>query len=199
MENLEGIVIGGPGHTKEEFVNGDYLNYELKQKIITTVDTSYTGEFGIREVIDKSSDVLDELDVIKEKQIVQKFLKELVNEKGLASYGEKEVRKNLLIGAVDTLLLSEDLLSTRNTIKCVNCGKTKEITLKPGETYADKNCEDCNEKMKITSSKTLIEDFVKNAEEVGSDVEFISTETEEGMQLLKAFGGVAAILRYNIG
>ncbi|MDL2270946.1 peptide chain release factor aRF-1 [Methanobrevibacter sp. OttesenSCG-928-I08] len=198
MENLEGIVIGGPGHTKEEFVNGDYLNYELKNKIITTVDTSYTGEFGIREVIDKSSDVLDELDVIKEKQIVQKFLKELINEKGLASYGEGEVRKNLLMGAVDTLLLSEDLLSTRNTIRCINCGAEKEITLKNDEKYEDKICDKCNEKMKITDSKTLIEDFVEQAEEIGSDVEFISTETEEGMQLLKAFGGVAAILRYNI-
>ena len=30
--------------------------------------------------------------------------------------------------------------------------------------------------------------FVALAEEVGSEVEIISTETEEGMQLLKAFG-----------
>jgi len=34
------------------------------------------------------------------------------------------------------------------------------------------------------------------AEDVGSEVEIISTETEEGMQLLRAFGGVGAILRY---
>ncbi|HNS25719.1 MAG TPA: peptide chain release factor aRF-1, partial [Methanobacteriaceae archaeon] len=54
IEGLEGVIIGGPGHTKEDFVDGDYLHHEIKQKIITTVDTSYTGEFGIREVIEKS-------------------------------------------------------------------------------------------------------------------------------------------------
>ncbi|MCC7553525.1 MAG: peptide chain release factor aRF-1 [Methanobacteriaceae archaeon] len=198
MKDLTGVVIGGPGHTKEEFVQGDYLNYEIKDKIITTVDTSYTGEFGIREVIDKSADVLDELDVMKEKKIVQKFLKELINEDGLASYGEEEVRKNLLIGAVDTLLLSEDLLFTRNTIKCSNCNSQKEITLKSPNDKIDENCEKCNDKMKLVESKTLVEFFVETAEELGTDVEFISTETEEGIQLLKAFGGVAAILRYKV-
>ena len=197
MEDLTGIIIGGPGHTKEEFVQGDYLNYELKDKIITTVDTSYTGEFGIREVIDKSSDLLDELDVIKEKKIVQKFLKELIKEDGLASYGEAEVRNNLLIGAVDTLLLSEDLLLMKKSLKCVNCSTQKEIIKAPSEKI-NETCPTCNEKMKEGSSKTLIEDFVELSEEVGSDVEFISTETEEGMQLLKAFGGVAAILRYKV-
>ncbi|WP_409199730.1 peptide chain release factor aRF-1 [Methanobrevibacter sp. DSM 116169] len=197
MEDLTGVIIGGPGHTKEEFVQGDYLNYEIKDKIITTVDTSYTGEFGIREVIDKSSDLLEELDVMKEKKIVQSFLQELIKEDGLASYGEAEVRNNLLIGAVDTLLLSEDLLLTRKTLRCANCSHEKQITIDP-KSDVNESCEKCNEKMKETDSKTLIEDFVELAEEVGSDVEFISTETEEGMQLFKAFGGIAAILRYKV-
>lgn len=67
IPDLKGIIIGGPGHTKEDFVKGDYLHHEVKKKIITTVDTSYTGEFGIREVIDKSMDVLTEIDVMREK------------------------------------------------------------------------------------------------------------------------------------
>jgi peptide chain release factor subunit 1 (aeRF-1) len=50
--------------------------------------------------------------------------------------------------------------------------------------------------MKIVDSKDLIDDLVEIAETVGSEVEIISTETEEGIQLLKAFGGMGAILRY---
>jgi peptide chain release factor subunit 1 len=50
--------------------------------------------------------------------------------------------------------------------------------------------------MKAGESEDVIDDFVALAEEVGSEVEIISTETEEGMQLLKAFGGIGAILRY---
>lgn len=196
VPDLEGVIIGGPGHTKEEFVKGDYLHHEIKNKIITTVDTSYTGEFGIREVIDKSMDVLTEIDIMREKKLVQRFLRELVSEDGLASYGEAEVRKNLEMGAVEVLLLSEDLKSKRVTYKCTICGSIHEKTVKDNKKIVEEECPNCNEKMKVTDKRDVIDDFVDMAEDVGSEVEIISTETEEGMQLFKAFGGIAAILRY---
>jgi peptide chain release factor subunit 1 len=198
IDDLKGVIIGGPGHTKEDFVNGDYLHHELKQKVITTVDTSYTGDFGIREVIDKSMDVLTEIDIMREKKLVQRFLTELVDENGLASYGEAEVRQNLINGAVEVLLLSEDLNSKRYTYECTSC-KTPEVkTIKDGAEAKDEACKNCGETMKATSSKDIIADFVELAEEVGSEVEIISTETEEGMQLFRAFGGIGAILRYRM-
>lgn len=198
LEGLKGVIIGGPGHTKEDFVNGDYLHHEIKQKIITTVDTSYTGEFGIREVIDKSMDILTEIDIMREKKLVQRFLTELVDENGLASYGEAEVRRNLINGAVEVLLLSEDLKSKRYTYECSSCGSPEEETVKNEGEVKEKTCKNCGETMKVSSSEDIISDFVKLAEEVGSDVEVISTETEEGMQLLRAFGGIGAILRYRV-
>lgn len=198
VEDLKGVIIGGPGHTKEDFINGDYLHHEIKQKIITTVDTSYTGDFGIREVIDKSMDVLTEIDIMKEKKLVQRFLTELIDENGLASYGEAEVRQNLINGAVEVLLLSEDIKSKRYTFECPSCGSVAEKTIKNETEFENILCENCSETMKASSSQDVIGDFVKLAEEVGSEVEIISTETEEGMQLLRAFGGFGAILRYRV-
>mgnify|MGYP002767623439 CR=1 FL=1 len=197
-DDLKGVLLGGPGNTKIDFYEGDFMQYEIKDKVITTVDTSYTGEFGIREVIDKASDTLEELDVMKEKKIVQRFLHELINDKtGLASYGEDEVRRNLQIGAVDTLLLSEGLTLKRVTMKCPQCGWTKNITPRK-KSDLEFTCDKCNERMKEDKSVDLVDTFVEMAEEVGSNVELISTETEEGMQLYRAFGGIAAILRYHI-
>ena len=197
-DDLRGVVLGGPGNTKIDFYEGDFMQYEIKDKVITTVDTSYTGEFGIRETIDKASDALDELDVIKEKKIVRKFLKELIDDKsGLASYGEKEVKRNLQIGAVDTLLLSEGLTLESVTMKCPQCGWQKIVTPRKSDDL-DFKCENCNEQMKEESRVDLVDVFVEMAEEVGSNVELISTETDEGVQLYRAFGGIAAILRYHI-
>jgi peptide chain release factor subunit 1 len=198
IPDLKGVIVGGPGHTKEEFVEGDYLHHEIKQKIITTVDTSYTGEFGIREVMDKSMDVLTEIDVMREKKLVQKFLHELVDEHGLASYGEADVRHNLSIGAVEILLLSENLKKKILIYHCPSCQAKTEKTINKEADAEDVTCPSCGEKMKHDEGRDLIDDFVDMAEEVGSEVEIISTETEEGMQLLKAFGGIAAILRYRI-
>ena len=200
-DDLKGIIVGGPGFTKEEFIQGDYLQYELKNKIIATVDTSYTGEPGIREVIDKSADILDNLDVMHEKNQVQRFLKELKEDEGLCSYGEKEVRNNLIMGAVDTLLLSEDLTSVRVDLNCPNCGNQKQVTLKSEldvDNYREK-CPNCGDSFKVEDFEDLAEDFVEKAEEMNTNVEFISTETEEGMQLFRAFGGIAAVLRYYVG
>lgn len=199
-DDLKGIIIGGPGFTKKDFYDGDYLQYELKDKVITIVDTSYTGEEGIREVIAKSADDLENLDVMHEKKIIQKFIKELIKDKGLASYGEDEVRNNLIIGAVDTLILSEDLTSMRKKFTCPSCGFEKEITVKT-QVEADnlsEKCPDCGEVLKETDSLDLVDELVEKAEEMNADVEFVSTETEEGTQIYRAFGGIAAILRYYV-
>src|SRR3989344_6140978 len=56
MEGLKGIIIGGPGRTKYEFVEGDFITNEGKKKIIAIKDLSYTGEFGMEERVDKSQD-----------------------------------------------------------------------------------------------------------------------------------------------
>jgi len=193
IPDLKGVIIGGPGHTKEDFVKGDYLHHEVKKKIITTVDTSYTGEFGIREVIDKSIDVLTEIDVMREKKLVQRFLTELIDEDGLAAYGEDEVRNYLQMGAVEVLLLSEDIRAKRAKYECPSCGYKIDVTVKADE---PRPCPKCNDQMKMVDSRDIVDDLVEIAEAAGSEVEIISTETEEGIQLLKAFGGIGAILRY---
>ena len=199
-DDLKGIILGGPGFTKKDFYDGDYLQYELKNKVISIVDTSYTGEEGIREVITRAADDLENLDVMHEKKLVQKFIQELRKDKGLCSYGENQVRNNLIMGAVDTLLLSEDLTSMRKKFVCPSCGEEKEITVKT-QAEADnlkEKCPNCGEILKEESSIDLAEEFVERAEEMNTEVEFISTETEEGMQIFRAFGGIAAILRYYV-
>ena len=129
---------------------------------------------------------------------MQRFLHELVDENGLGSYGEAEVRRNLQIGAVEILLLSEDLKKKRLIYHCSSCQGETEKTIKREAEAEEIACPTCGEKMKTEEGRDLIDDFVDMAEELGSEVEIISTETEEGMQLLRAFGGVAAILRYRM-
>ena len=57
-------------------------------------------------------------------------LHELVDENGLASYGEAEVRHNLAIGAVEILLLSEDLKKKRLVYHCPSCKAKTEKTFR---------------------------------------------------------------------
>jgi len=108
-ENLKGIIVGGPGPTKYEFVETGNITGDLKAKIIAIKDLSYTEEFGLQELVDKSQDILAQEEIADEKKIINKFLELLSTKPAIVSYGEKEVMKTLQLGMVDTLLISESL------------------------------------------------------------------------------------------
>ena len=109
MEGLKGIIVGGPGPTKYDLVEGDFITNEVKKKIIAIKDLSYTGEFGLEELLEKSQDVLAQEDVTEEKKIVNKFLETLATKRNMAAYGEADTMNKLKMGVVGILLLSEDL------------------------------------------------------------------------------------------
>ncbi|ACS90976.1 peptide chain release factor aRF-1 [Thermococcus sibiricus] len=201
-DELKGIIIGGPGPTKEEFVEGEYLHHELRKRILGVVDISYHGEYGLRELVEKASDILREHEAVKERKLVQQFFKHLVKDTGLITYGEKEVRKALELGAVDILLLSEGYDRVRVKALCNNCGweELKTMTEAEFELYKKnlKACPKCNSQNISVEKWDVAEELIKIAEEGGAEVEIISLDTEEGQQFYKAFGGIAAILRYKL-
>ncbi len=194
-EPIKGILVGGPGSTKEFFVKGDYLHHELKKKIIDLFDTGYTDEYGLHELVNKASRTLQELEVYKERKLLNRFFREIKRpDGGLAVYGEKEVREALERGAVDILLISDGLRRYRVKWRCPQCGREIEETIK-GE-IPEKMCEDCGIPMEVVEKKDLIEEYYDLAEQNGSKVELISDESEEGKIFATAFGGIAALLRY---
>ncbi|HID26653.1 MAG TPA: peptide chain release factor 1, partial [Methanosarcinales archaeon] len=201
-KDLIGVLIGGPSPTKEEFIEGEYLHHEIQKKIIDAVDVSYTDESGLYELVDSASSALHDLELTKEKKSIQRFMKELVGDNGLASYGEDHVRKNLQLGAVDVLLLSEDLRKLRLKIKCTNCDfeKMETIIRKPGESEPFiGECPICKSNLIIEEKIDIIDELSQIADQMGTKIEFISTDFEEGEQLFNAFGGIAAILRFKTG
>ncbi|ODS38449.1 MAG: hypothetical protein A7316_07945 [Candidatus Altiarchaeales archaeon WOR_SM1_86-2] len=107
IKSLNGLVIGGPAGTKDDFVEGDYLNHELKKKIMAVCDITYTDESGIRELIAASEDTLKEVAMVKQKRLMQEFMHRLVSDGNIAYGGD--IENALEIGAVDVLLLSENL------------------------------------------------------------------------------------------
>lgn len=109
MEDLKGILVGGPGPTKYEFVDGNFITTEVKNKIIGIKDLSYTEEFGLQELVEKSDDILANEEIAEEKKIMNKFFDILGKQPGKAAYGKDEVLDKIRMGAADTVLLSESL------------------------------------------------------------------------------------------
>jgi len=109
MENLKGIIIGGPGPTKEDFLKEGNLATKIQDMILGVKDVGYSDEHGIELLVEASGDLLAEQEITKEKKIMEKFFNMLGKEKDKTAYKEEEVKKALDYGAVDTLLLSKKL------------------------------------------------------------------------------------------
>ncbi|MFX1345389.1 MAG: peptide chain release factor aRF-1 [Promethearchaeota archaeon] len=205
FEDLQGIFVGGPGPSKEKFVKDESLDYRLRDKIFDVVDIGYGGVEGIRALIEKVKDQIENVKYIREKEAMQHFMKEISNETGLATYGLEEVQRALNYGAVDILLLSEKLDTHKVKLGCSNCDYVENRTLSEGlltkfkGDIQEESCPQCNSNsFKIIEMNSIIEELGEIAESTGSDVEILSTETEEGEMLYSTFGGIAAILRYKI-
>jgi len=205
IDTLKGIIVGGPGPTKYDFEKGDYLNYQLKNKIIDTVDTAYVEEQGVKEVVDKAPEIMRKVRYIEEKDIMQKFLYEVGHDSGMVTYGEAEVRRFLQAGAVRTLIMSESLDLVRVTVKCSACGFEEQHTVKAEEvacfeqSLVGKPCPKCSApSLAVVDKKDVIDDLAELAELANTDVEIISGETEEGQMLKSSFGGIAAMLRFKL-
>jgi peptide chain release factor subunit 1 len=204
-EELIGILIGGPSPTKEEFIKGEFLHHEMRRKVLDIFDVSYTDESGLYELLDAAKGVLEGIELMREKKVMERFMKLLVNDERLTAYGEDEVRTALDAGACEVLILSEELNKVRATFVCETCGYTskKSYNLSPGmstdEIGKGLTCPDCKSNLKLTDVVDIVFELSGVAKDRGTEVEIISTDFEEGGQLFRAFGGIAAILRYRSG
>ena len=197
-EELQGILVGGPGSTKDFFVKEEYLHHELRKKVVSPLfDTGYTDESGLRELVDAAKDALTDIQLTVEKTYMQRLFGEIRKaDGGLSLYGEEQVRAAAEVGAVDTLLLSESLEKYRVTLECPS-GHTSKITVAdPEEKF---QCPQCGVMAKMTNQIDLIDDFFEIADGFNTRLQIISGDSEEGDMLIRAFGGIAALLRYRVG
>ncbi len=198
---VTGMIVGGPGPTKEDFLKGDYLHYELRKKVLVVLDTSYSGREGVRELVEKAADTLSDVRLVEEKKLVQRFLAEVNRPGGLAVYGLPRIMEALQKANVEVVLVSDDLDTVRLEAKCKKCGTVKSEVAQSSTKVQRKQdlisvpCTKCGATDYETDEKDIVDILEELAFQIGSKVEVISSGTEEG-SMLKTFGGIAAILRY---
>ncbi len=191
-EGIKGVIVGGPGPAKEDLLKTNAFNYQIK--ILGKVNTGYNDEYGVREVLSQSDELLKEHEIILEKKLVDRFIKGVVKN-GLVAYGEKEVRETLEISKADMLLISEGLPYKRVTLVCEDCKEEKHLTIKPDQPIPDLSCK-CGGRLIKEKEEDLIDDLIDLAHKNNIEVFVVSTDTSEGSQFLNSFYGIGAFLRY---
>lgn len=201
--DVKGIIIGGPGPTKEGFIREEYLDYRLQNNVIAVLDSSYSGSEGVRELIDKVNDqgIMSDYRLMEEKKIVKRFISEVYSGKGLGIYGIYDVVTSLKNGFADLVIVNDDITILRVEIKCNKCQNIKERFIERNELNSLKQeltsstCPSCGSQDLELSEQDIIEHLEELSLMSGSRLEVISGKTEEGAQLA-SLGKIGAILRF---
>ena len=201
---VRGLVVSGPGPTKEEFVNGGYLEYRLQDMIIATVDSSYAGAEGVREALVKAGDVLSDFRVVEERRLVEDLFRHINSHTGRGAYGLEEVVGLLKNNVVDTLIITDDTGMYRIESKCRRCGHEQDPIVEGPQAIPKKAelagapCPGCGAADSAVRDQDVVDYLSLLAAKAGSRVEVVSGSAEHGA-MLSSLGKVGAILRYNPG
>ncbi len=206
LENhkVTALIVGGPGPTKEDFLKGDYLHYELKNMLLSRVDTQSAGREGVREVLSKSSEALKNMGVPEEKRTVQRLLADMGKQDGLAICGLDSVLNALKNGEVEVALVTDSTDMIEIVAMCKRCELSrakivnKEKKVQTIQEMISSPCEKCNAVEYEVEEKDIIDVLEDVASQTAAKVEVIRTESEEKAKLT-ALGGFAALLRYRPG
>jgi len=107
MPKLKGVLVGGPIPTKDEFLDNEYMVTRLREKVIGRKDIGGSDESGLKELIEKSQDILAQQEIIYEKKILERFFRTLGEKPEMVTLKEPDTRRALKYGAVDVLILSK--------------------------------------------------------------------------------------------
>ena len=198
LADIKGIIVGGPGQTKDFVVKNDYFHHEVKKLIREPFfDVGYSNESGLRELVQRAGNLMDQIELDAERELVDNFLREVMQAHPKATYGEMMIRSALDQGAVDTLLLSEGLRKRRVGWYCKPCSHEWEATQNSRSEIPE--CPKCgSEDVREDPDRTrdIIDELTELAGHTSAKVSLISMDSEEGATLQTSFGGIAALLRY---
>ena len=193
---VKGLILAGNADFKNKLNDSNVFSPVLKEIVIKVLDISYGGENGLNQAIGLSKECLSNMKFVKEKEILSHYFESISKMTNKYSFGIKDTMSALEMGAIEKLLVWEDMVTERYTLK----KSDEEIIVYQdpnnfkSELMVDKNGSSYN----IIDKIPLVEWFAQNYKKYGAELIFISDKTQEGNQFCHGFGGIGATLRWEV-
>lgn len=198
--NIEGMILAGSADFKTELSQSDMFDQRLQSRVLKVVDVSYGGENGFNQAIELSAEVLSNVKFIQEKKLIGRYFDEISQDTGKYCFGVDDTLKALEMGAIETLIVWENIDVTRFSLN--NHAKGEEIVLHlTSEQEKDKTFfvdKETGVELELTDRIALLEWFANHYKTYGATLEIVTDRSQEGSQFCKGFGGIGGILRYRV-
>jgi len=196
--NVSGLVLAGLADFKNELATTDLLDQRLQVKILKIVDVSYGGENGFNQAIELSAEVLQNVKFIHEKKLISKYFEEIAQDTNKYCFGVRDTLYALDMGAVETLIVWENLEISRYVLRNNSAGTEVVKHLTKEEEKNPAHFHDSGVELEVVEKLSLLEWFANNYKKFGANLEFITNRSQEGAQFCKGFGGIGGLLRYQV-
>uniref|UniRef100_A0A0E0HDM0 eRF1/Pelota-like N-terminal domain-containing protein n=1 Tax=Oryza nivara TaxID=4536 RepID=A0A0E0HDM0_ORYNI len=196
--NIAGLILAGSADFKTELGKSEMFDPRLQAKVIKTLDVSYGGESGFNQAIEMSAEVLSDVKFVQEKKLIGKYFEEISQDTGKYVLGVQDTITALEMGAVDTLIVWENLDVRRYELKNTATGETVIKYLNSDQEADQSNFVDeaTSGEFDVIDKPLLLEWFAENYQQYGCTLEFVTNKSQEGSQFCRGFGGIGGILRY---
>jgi len=195
---VKGFIFAGSAEFKNKLVGADFLDQRIKKKILKVVDISYGGERGFQQAIELSMGCLGDIRFVEEKQLIQSFFKHIAKNTGMITFGVKETIHCMEIGAVQTLIIWENIDLFRIKMRNPLTKDERILYLKKSTIENDKQFLKDGIEYEVVEKEVLIDWLIDNYSQYGIVLEIISDKTPDGTQFCQGFGGIGGILRYQV-
>jgi peptide chain release factor subunit 1 len=197
--NVQGIVLAGSADFKTELMRSDLFDPRLQKIVIKMVDVSYGGENGFNQAFELSADSLANVKLMKEKKLLQKYFDQIAQDTGCYCFMVEDTLKGLEMGAVEDLIIWDNLTIERLVIRNSKTQEESVLHLTKEQAEDDKYFRDeKGNELEIIDKMPLVEWFAENYKNYGCNLEFITDRSAEGTQFVKGFGGIGGILRWKV-
>lgn len=197
--NVSGLILAGSAEFKNVLAQSEVFDPRLAAQVINIVDVSYGGENGFSQAIELCAEMLSNVRFIKEKKLISKYFEEISQDTGKYCFGIDDTLKGLEMGAVETLIVWENLPTMRYFMKVKDEG-TEVIKILQPEQEADQSnfLHTDGQELEIIEKTTMVEWIAESYKNFGATLEFVTDRSQEGSQFVKGFGGIGGLLRYKV-
>uniref|UniRef100_A0A6U3TFY8 Eukaryotic peptide chain release factor subunit 1 n=1 Tax=Ditylum brightwellii TaxID=49249 RepID=A0A6U3TFY8_9STRA len=198
--NVQGLVLAGSADFKAELMRSDLFDQRLQKIVIKMVDVSYGGENGFNQAIELSSDTLGSVKLMKEKKLLQQYMDEISQDTGKFCFMVEDTLKALELGAVEDLIIWENLEVNRYVLRNTSTSEETIVHLTKEQEGNDSffHDQETGVELEVIEKESMVEWMANNYKQFGCNLEFVTDRSGEGTQFVKGFGGIGGILRWKV-
>ncbi|BFU21189.1 peptide chain release factor eRF/aRF, subunit 1, putative [Entamoeba histolytica HM-1:IMSS-B] len=199
--NVCGLILAGIADFKTVLNKSMLFDQRLQAIVLNIVDVSYGGMNGFNQAIELSAETLRNVKFVAEKDLINSFMDNIKMDTGKFVFGVQETLKALEMGAVEKLIVWENLPTIRIELKHPQTDERKVLYLKKESEAAENGVikdPETGVDFQLVESESFVDWLSKHYKEFGAHLEFVTDKSQEGAQFAKGFGGIGGILRYQL-